>query len=494
MLASASPELIPAGVALLLGAWLATAARAQSAAEDLPLAAAPDSFLGSELSPVPGGLTAELAAQAAERHPSVRAQRAQLTAARAQRDELLWSYAPRLQLEARYTRWSEVPSPELTPSGTGLLGYYGGPNPDTGLIDPERVVIVSSLRVPPLTEQKLARVSLSVPLSDYLLKLGHDLEATEQSVNAARMQAEAARRDAAFHARLAFYRWVQARGQRVLASQAHAVVQAQLADARSGAAAGVVSMQDVLRLEAEVAANASELHAAQAAESQQELALRHAMGGRSGPIRLGEPLLIALPPAPVEREEQLEARALAASPALRALEAARAEAEARAAATSVTMAPRLDGAVSASYGSPNPRTTIQSNSVGGAWEAAVSLTWNLSEAPRASARADALRARATELSEQIALLRAELSERVREALWQQQIALANIASARAAERAASQVQEARSSQFRAGRASALEIADANAAVVRARVQLLHAYLDLRVSRASLAHLTGAGAS
>ena len=95
---------------------------------------------------------------------------------------------------------------------------------------------------------------LSVPLSDYALKVMPARRAASAQRESADLQVKAETLQVQVNARLAFYDWLRARAQTVVARRSLASVRGRLEDARLGLAAGTLTDADVLRLEGVVRA------------------------------------------------------------------------------------------------------------------------------------------------------------------------------------------------------------------------------------------------
>src|SRR5262245_15406023 len=140
-------------------------------------------FLLSTPSAFADGLTADEAARRASGTSfDVAVRRAEEAVQRAGIGQAIAGYVPKLSVGWRYTRLSEVPSTELGP-----------------------VTIVQLENSYELSAQ------VSVPLSDYLLRVPHSVEAARSSARAARLTTAAADRQVQADARTAFYDWVRAR-------------------------------------------------------------------------------------------------------------------------------------------------------------------------------------------------------------------------------------------------------------------------------------------
>ena len=153
---------------------------------------------------VPGGLTSdEVARLAAASSPEIRGRQAGAEAARAREDQATAEFWPRLALTSRYTRLSRI-DPPMFPGG----GVF-----------------------PVFVDNYALGASLSVPVSDYLLRTARSMRAAGRSAAAAKLDADASRRKVVADARLTYYDWIGARGQLLVLEQRAETARAQVTDA-----------------------------------------------------------------------------------------------------------------------------------------------------------------------------------------------------------------------------------------------------------------------
>src|SRR5262249_54770950 len=144
-----------------------------------------------------------------------------------------------------------------------------------------------------------AEISLTIAISDYLLRIVPAHSAARHSAAGASLILQAARRQVATTGRLAFYAWVRARLQLVIADAAVAQASAHLGDVIRPPEVGRVPQADALRVEAQLAA--AELLRARALEAravqlQRLETLLHAAGAQEPAI--GEDVRASLAPLP----------------------------------------------------------------------------------------------------------------------------------------------------------------------------------------------------
>jgi outer membrane protein TolC len=345
---------------------------------------------------------------------------------------------------------------------------------------------------PVLRNQYALQASISVPVSDYLLRVPQAVSASRYGERAAKFNETATKRRVAADARLAYYSWVQARLETVIAQQALAQSEAHLADTRHALDAGAGTMADVLAVQAQVASSRllveSSRSMARIAEERIRVALHDP---KLGELRIGEDVRVN--PAPLGADSSVAAlvrASLVDRPELRALDARVASARRNVAIERVGMLPRLDGFANAYYSNPNARVFPQRDEFQGTWDAGGALTWTVSDIPGASASTRKARAEVVALRAERRKLEDSIRVEVAEALENARLADASIAPAEERLTAATEAYRVRRALFQNGRATSVELTDAEAELTQARIDALNARVNQRVARVRLAHAVG----
>jgi outer membrane protein TolC len=433
----------------------------------------------------PGGLTADdVARRSAGTSFEVMARRAELAAASADADRALSAYVPKVTLTARYTRLSEV-------EGGGAGSIVAAPGIAEGPIPPGTQLVSVPLSFPTLQNQYLLQASLTVPVSDYFLRVAPQNAAASRAEAAATHSVESAERRAATDARTAYYGWVRARLGVIVAEQALEQAKGHLADAQQALNVGTASPADVLRLESQVARSELLLESAQNLDRLTERQLRIAMHDRgTAPYAIGEDIRVDLPTPTTADADELAARALERRPEANELRVAADALRKQASVARAGLFPRFDLFANATYANPNSRTFPQADEFTGSWDAGAQLTWTISDIPSSysagraeSARAAALDARRNALADGIRLEIFSAIQDVREADLAIRTTARGLASAEESYRV-------RRLLFENGKATSTELLDAEADVTRARLEALGARIDARVARVRLAYATG----
>jgi outer membrane protein TolC len=491
-----------AALAALAALWLPAVAVAQP--EELgpagpePATAAEIQAELEQLVARPGGLTAdEVARRAATSSPSVRAKRAQIAAADAERDRAAVGWFPRLTLTARYTRLSPIDPPAFGPSDGSLVVTPAPPGPIDPATDPLLAVSASALSFPVIVDQYLLQANVTIPVSDYVLRTSQTYAAASHSRSAADLSERAARNSVAANAKLAYYAWVRARLQHAVARQTVTQTKAHLDAVRALSEADRASRADVLAAESQLASAELLVERADSLIASSEDRLRVLMHDSTGKrYEIGEDLLAPLPASsatgPAIRELLAEAQRKRLE--LRALDHTAWSLREQKKASNASSYPRLDLFGNAYYANPNPRVIPQEEKWRATWDAGVQLTWTPNDVALGSAASSALEAKRAEIEAQKAELRDALRSEVfdaHQALREAEVAIKTV------ERKLSSAEEAyraRVERFRYGRASFVELTDAETDLLRARLERIDARIARKTARVRLDHATGRDAT
>ena len=468
--------------------------------------------LPAALSPQPGGLTADRAAARAVRTSlAVRAAQASTEAASAGRTEAMVAMIPQLSLTARYTRLSPITPPVLNfggassasatpplcvdtngavvlgsrtaggalmcPTGAGAIPTSAPTTPSPGFSFP---VILDNI---------LLNATVSVPLSDIPFRLARVYEAAGLTVEARRLDELSSRSAAATEARVAFYEYMRAQGQLAVAQQALETAQQHQQDLRRFVEAGTVARVELLRVDAQVAESERIVLSAREGQSLAEAQLRQRMHvGEAEPLTLGESLDGELR-MPGSARELIE-RAVAARPELLSLDRQSRALSANVSAARAGVYPSISGQFSVDYANPNSRFVPQTQEFNATWSATIQAQWSPTGAFSANAAANRLSAQRAALVAQLAQLREGTEIEVRSVWIAAQTSNAAIESARRQLVSAEESYRVRRERFQAGSAVSSDLTDAELDLLRARLALVNANVDLREALARLRRAVG----
>jgi outer membrane protein TolC len=461
--------------ALVAAAWSGGPARAQTAPQTPPQPGARESIdaLLERLVGRPGGLTSDVVAEGATRTSwEVRARADDLAAAEGQVDAASAAYLPRVKLSAGYTRLSHVDPANL-----------GG------------MLLATSL-----DDNTSFEGQVQVPVSDYLLRLAQAHAAATRARDSAELTRKATALGVAANARIAYWSWVRARLQIVIAERALAQVREHLADAQHGFDAGTATRADVLRVESQVAQDELLLQRARDAERLAQEQLRTTMHDPGAtPYEIGERLDAPAPasaPAPATAPaappglDELYREAIAHRLEIAALDLSRESLLEQVKVARAAALPRLDVVGDVLEANPNSRFFPVKQEWNLTWAVGVTLSWTISDVPGALAQVRTARARAAGTEAQRGSVIDGLTAEVRQAFLAGEEALVALDATARSLRAAEESFRVRQELFRNGHATSTELTDAETELTRARLEALDARIDLRVARVRLDHALG----
>jgi outer membrane protein TolC len=433
----------------------------------------------------PGGLTAdEVARRARETSFDLRARLKELETATAAVDQALVSYFPRLNLTARYSRLSPLDSPVL---GNLVVA----PGAGAGVLPPNTPLVNYPFSFPMLLNQTIFQATVAIPITDYFLRILRGHAIATKSEEAASLTAQATAFKVASDARVAYYSWVRARLQVVVAEQALAQARARLADTRHAVEAGVASRADSLRVESLVATSELLLDRARDLADILEDQIRTAMHDPvSTRYQIGEDLRNDPPPLRSRDLAALVAHAQERRLEVKSLEATIAALREQVQLARASYYPRLDALADLTHANPNVRLIPPADEFTFSWSVGVQLTWSPNDLATARTQVRAALARVAQAEAQREQLRDGLRLEVVQAyhaLREAEVALRTTVTGLAA---AEESYRVRQEQLRNGRAKVVEVVDAETDLTRARLEAVNARIDLRIARERLNHAVG----
>jgi outer membrane protein TolC len=442
----------------------------------------------------PGGITADQAgARAAQTSWSAKASMESLRSAAAKVDGAWVAFLPRLQLQGKYTRLSNFNPPAINflPAGYDLVVAPGSTQP---VLNPRNTLAVPSGGGGGLSffvlDNWLLQATLTVPISDYFLKINQAYSAATNSQEAARWDVITAQAASEANGRLAYYTWLNARGAVIVAVEALNDQKTHVRDSRNQFAVGNASKADVLRAETAMASAELALERAKNLADLTEKQLRTAMHAPAEEtMTVGENL--DAPVASVQGNlKQMTYEALTSRPEIKSADANAASARDLAEAARAGQWPVLSAFGDGIAGNPNPRYIPPTNTWNATWDLGAQVTWTLSDVPTAlsnakdsEARAASIIANANGTRDNIEVEVTQMLQAVREADFSIESGVRELASAEEAYRVAREL-------FNNGRGTSTTLADAESDLTRARLDLLNAKVNARTARIRLDHAMG----
>jgi outer membrane protein TolC len=413
---------------------------------------------------VKGGLTADQAAgRAAGASPTVRRAAAQIDVSIAQAQAAQLARVPRVGASATYTRLSHIDPLSFGPGAPAIVF---------------------------LENSYVGEGSVGIALSDYVTRFPSLIEAARLGVEAARTNKKSNEVDAAEDARLAYYEWVRARLQVMVASRQLANVRATLGQVRALADAQRLSKADLMRVESQEAQTEQILDQLKNLSELREEQLRLLIGAGSEPLAIGEDIRADISAPGTQPLDELVGTAKRQRLAFRSLDLGIRANEKQRDAEKANLLPRLSAFGTVDYARPNQRVFPQADEFKFTWQAGVQLAWTLNDA--LVSRTNLHRYEAQTRSLQADRENLERGTRIEVLAAQQAVSLAQRSFSTSAKglAAAEESYRVRQALLAAQRATAVELVDAETELTRARITALNARIDLRVALAQLAHALG----
>jgi outer membrane protein len=509
------PHLATATGALLAATALGAPAAAQTEAEKptvtSPVASQPPPspvVSGPLLEVRPGGLTAEqVAERAVAASPTLAARRAEIEAANAQIAKTTAQFFPRVTLSATYTRLSEadnslggaiVGAQNPGPLGIGPCDP-GNPAGPTCPVDGAGVPVgANALEFPTTRNSYDLTAEVGIPLSDYVFTMPSAVGATRANAQANELGKQAATRDVAHEARVAYHDWLRAVAATSITESSLARTAALLKDARTAFELGAATRADVLRVEALV--SNTELQLDRAATMRQLAASRLAILMDEAPRDYAPGQAIPagpqrLPAAAAESSEQDQLAALVAEATSRRLELGSLDARGKALreatrASNATRMPRLDGFGQLSRAKPNQRFMLDTENWHTSWAVGLRLSYTINDTFTNGAQTRELKAQRAQLEAHRAELERGIRLQVTDAYLEARRARMAVTTAEKAHEAAAEAYRVSRELYRAGQATTTDLLAAENDLMQTSLQKVDASIALEVARLNLDHVVG----
>jgi len=440
----------------------------------------------------PGGLTSRQAAlAAAKQSPTAAAASTKIDSAQAQIDAVTWRYVPTLTLSASYTHLS--PQPTVGEAQPFNIVVSETPGQVTDVAD--LFAFDGTQAFVQQVDQFSLNAGLNVPVSDYLLNMSKATKGAKTAKQAAELSEKAERVNSAANARLAYYDWTSAKLQAEEAGKSVERAQKQKETLEAQLATGRSARADVLRADAFLANAELDQKRAESAEviARERLNVLMTGGERIQPTwSIGEDLLQeeSVDSVGTQSIEALQREALATRLELRSMRATAQALKQRAGVERSNVYPRLDAFANATYANPNPRVIPQVSEWIGSWDVGARLSWTLNNVGTQSNQAKQSEASAREFLAQADGMEQSLRGEVLSAYHLYREATLATGTARRGVVAAEVAYRDRVILFENGRATSLDLLEAESALVEARVALVRTYVLVRSSRVRLEHAIG----
>ena len=484
-------------LATLLLVSLSREARAQSdavpppvptpAVPTPPMQAAPAEPVPDVLRSSPGGLTSDAVGRRAMATSfAVKQFDETMQAAAARVDQSWQAFLPKLRTSGSVYLVDITNPPSL---GTVVVDN-GAPGPIGAAQVAGGKLKAIPLALPTTLGSYLLEASITVPISDYFLKLGQSHAAANESRDAARYDLAAAKASSFANGKVAFYTWLRARGAVVVAEEALKDQKSHLDLVKNQLAVGRASQADALRAETDVASAELSLedatNLADLGEKQLRVAI-HAKDDES--LAPGESLEGSLPPVQgvlrALEDEGIERRA-----EVKSLVSNAASLREQAKATRNAGYPSLSASANAMAVNSDSGSLGPTSNWIGIWYVSAQLSWSPNETGiQASAGADASH-RAAALEAQASQLKDSIEVEVKQSYQAARQADVAITTADRELRSAEEGYRVAKALFDNGRSLSSQLTDAETDLTRARLDLLNARANARIARVQLEHALG----
>ena len=442
----------------------------------VPPATEPQEFdLGAALREGGAALSPDDAArQAIASAPNADRARAATEQARASAAQAFVAVYPRLDIEASYTRLSDH-EPRSFGEINGTLMRDGTTF--------DLMSTVSSQNA--IDDVMVLEARLTYPVSDLFFSVLPHYEAATKLADLQKVRETAENQTVGLQARQAYYEHARARAAQLIAQAALVQTQAQLRDVEALVRGGALARVEQMRAQAQVAAARVAVARADGGVAVSLTSLRslmHAPG--EGSYAVTEDLTQPLPQLTRSKGELLKT-ALANRSELKALRGMASVHEKSISAEQGGKLPKLALQGVYDFANPNQRVAPLEEKFISSWQVGATLGWSPNDFAVADKRVD--RARADRLSTEgdLRALEDALVTEVSQAYEDYVASRQAMESALSGITAAEEAYRVRREQFRAGSVVATEVIQAETELRKARLELISASIDARISAARI---------
>jgi outer membrane protein TolC len=404
----------------------------------------------------------DAARRAVKTAPSLAKTEAAAAKAAAAAEQLNIALYPKLDLEARYTRVSEVELPNFLPPGST-----------------QKPLLVNQV------DQGLFQARLTWPVSTIFFTIMPRHAALSKIAVAQKLQTHVEEETIKLRTREAYYNYARARAALMVTKAALAQAEAHRKDSEALVAAGSIARVELMRAEAQMATAKVSLIRADFLVATTRSALYsivHIDGNAD--VTVSEDLEAELP-ALSENEEAVYQRALDRRTEIKALRTIAESQEHSIAAARGQALPVVAIGGQIEQANPNQRWFGTYHAWKGDWAAFVSLVWTPTETFSALKSIDQAKADYAQTQADLRSLQDALRVEVSQAYNGLQSARAALESTRAGIMAAEESYRVRREQYRAGAAIAVDVIDSESQLRQARLDLVNALIEQRIAKARL---------
>lgn len=380
-------------------------------------------------------------------------------------------FAPELDLTGSYTRLSPVTYPPFE---------FGGERMDNPF--------------PVILNNYLLRATVTLPVTDYFLKIMPTYQAVDFNADVSEYQRQAEIERIALRAREAFYNYVKAEASIKVAQDSVKHLEDYVKDLDALFEAGNVTRADAMQAQAQLANAKAQLAVAVGTLQVSKDTLRRLLYvSPDTEFNIAENIfVVSSAPAPASQKALL-AEALRDRPEIKALRALGKVRDATIDSEQARRLPNLSLVGNLDYANPNARYIPLTEEFKATWDVSAVLRWSpndfvLGKIDVEKAELELKRAR-TDLR----LLQDQIVVETSQASSEYHAAQSAVQSAKVSVEAAEEAWRVRRDLFRAGEATSNEVLESEIALRRAQRLQIDANVGLRLARARLQHLVGKAA-
>jgi outer membrane protein len=367
---------------------------------------------------------------------------------------------PQVQLEAGYTRQSDVPE----------------------------VVVGGRTIFPNLPDNYRTRLGASVPLFTGG-RVERAIESARLERQASGADVDAGRRDLVYETAAAYWSLATSRRTAEVLGEALDAYDAHLKDAKNRESVGMAARNEVLTVQVERDSAELALLDARSNVAVAEANLRRLLGLPAA-VRIETAETLDAPlPAP-DDADALATAAVEARPERAALLARVEAAEARVRGERGARLPQVSATGGFDYANPNRKILPPAAEWDHTWEVGVNLTWNLFDSGRTGANVARAQARADAAREQLADLERRIRLEVTQRTFERRTAGARVSLSERSLESARENRKVAADRYREGVIPSSELLDAEVGLLRAGLDRTSAQAALRLADAALQRATG----
>jgi outer membrane protein TolC len=433
--------------------------------------------------PLPNGLTSEEIVKLALVHsPELKKAELSEDTAKANKARASIAFAPRIDLQAKYTHLSKLnyTSP-LTDLFKGLFALLPDPGAGGGN---------QSVSFAPLRNQYYTQLGISLPVTDMFLTVIPQYKGAAAAADVAVLRKQASELQVSFDARSAFYQYAHVIGAVIVAQRAVQLYEANVKDLEALVQAGTATETDLIRARSEL--EKMKVHVVEFSGQQDVALARLAIitgtemdAGRG----IGEPFVgieMSATPDVIKLADDAK-RSRPEVAALRKLEEARIFlAKSRRGA----QYPQLKGFFNGYYANPNPRIIPPQQDWYASWDVGVSLAYSPNDSIYAHTQYKDSLTELASVREDLRLVEDGIDMEAAQAVTTHRAAVANTQASTASLEAARRYQSDQRELLLAGAATPNDVLEAQLLLTRAALEWVDSFISVRMAEAALLKAQG----